>query len=82
MKSECPTIPCPKCSGEGEIALPVALEEALNAVRKHPGREATDYAKGSGVSPTAWNNRLNELLAADLVARARQGRAWKWFPTK
>lgn len=77
-----PAIVCPKCLGEGEIPLPDMLEETLNAVRKRPGRTATDYAKGSGVSPNAWNNRLNELFAADLVRRERQSHSWKWYPVR
>lgn len=75
-----PQIECPKCSGEGRIALTDALFETLAALSRGKSLSASEarHLVLSVVTTSAMNNRLEELRTLGLVKRVRCGKVWKY----
>ena len=78
------TIPCPTCHGEKRIPLPAQLADTLAYVDTLGSPTAPEIHKQFGgkellgVTVTAINNRLDQLLDLGLVTRARWGKSYKW----
>lgn len=71
-------IKCPKCRGTGRADLTYELQNTLDVVRMlktATSEKIAERLKWPG-SPTAINNRLDNLLKLGLVTRVRTG---KWF---
>lgn len=71
---------CHKCGGTGKIELPEGLQETLKIVTAMKRATAVDVQKrsqnGAAFHPTAFNNRLTDLVALGLLTRERAGRVW------
>ena len=81
MKS--PLICCPRCEGTGKAKLDSALDETLRVMGKEwePTSLIYDHLDTKDVGQTAISNRLNELLALQLVECERRGKT-KWWRRK
>lgn len=55
---------------------------SLDLLIQHPGSTAPElHQRSEGeLQPTAWTNRLNELVRRGLAVRERAGRAWRFYP--
>lgn len=67
-----PAITCPKCGGEGTVALPEELFVTLRVFRQHSYEElcaadVKDCRGHAGVTQVAINNRIERLARLDLV---------------
>lgn len=70
------TMPCRRCSGCGRVDLPEELQATLDVVRAGPITARMLSKAMRGRSPTAANNRLEDLRALGFVTRAQHGKAW------
>jgi len=76
-------ITCRKCDGKGKIFLSPKLQTVFDAIKHHKGSTTIEIAgvvKGlEGLHATAINQRLDELMAMDLIERTRSGRGFQYF---
>lgn len=76
--SNAPTRKCAHCDGTGEIALSNELTEALGAVRALKRATALTVRDKLDpwhkLHPTAFNNRLNDLVRVGLLKRMKNGK--------
>lgn len=75
-------MPCPRCEGAGEIPLSDALEDTLASLKEYGPMTAPNLrplAKGSTLTNTAVNNRLEDLRNLGFVERKRSRRGWTYF---
>lgn len=78
-------IQCPKCHGEGKIPMGDELHAALAAVKSKKRITAPELyhiIKTPWISPTAANNRLNDLVALGFLERHREGKTWVYTEKK
>lgn len=74
-------VKCPKCKGTGMSPMDAMIQATMRALRRSPGRTASDLLpQFPGVGVTAINNRLEKLRALGLVRRERRGHAWAYYP--
>lgn len=73
-------VKCKRCGGSGREPVPLALSEILRELRVTHGASAPELLdRFPDVSVTALNNRLERLRQHGLVARKKNGRAWRYF---
>jgi len=78
MKSVAPKVPCPTCTGTGQIDLPDHLVRTLAVLRKIKRATPPQLKElmSDPIGVTGFNERLDTLLSYGMVARERNGRAW------
>lgn len=85
MPRKTETVTCPRCEGEGVVALTGVYAETLAGVRgwcrKHGGYiVANQAADAFGCEPTALCNRLDRLESLGLLTSETFGRERRFSP--
>lgn len=76
-------MPCPKCSGEGQVPVTETLTSVLDLLKKQPRLSAAEVQlKLGGATVNAYNNRLEHLRWLRMVTRERVGHAWRYSAVK
>ncbi len=82
------TVPCPKCSGSGRVALPEHLREVLKYLQVHGPQNASRLHRRLPAyatrGRTAINNALTSLEEFGLVTRSQErfGDGFLWAATR
>lgn len=79
-----PVVICPTCHGQGSIYLDGVLLDTLRTVLRMKRASAPEVHRAMDTTGafhvTAFNNRLDDLVAMGLLEKSKNGRCWIYSP--